>query len=71
MAMNHLNELWMSADSALVEKVARKLCERHGSEIFGAEAVTPDFLDQKWRCFECDARDAIAIVRENDRFTRA
>lgn len=66
MAMNHLNKLWLDAEPALVEKIARKLCERHGREIFGEDALTPYFMEAHWRCFECEARDAIAIVREND-----
>ena len=67
MALNHLNKLWMDAEPKLVELVARKLCARHGAEIFGSEAVTTDFLDQRWRAFDCDARDAIALVRLFDR----
>jgi hypothetical protein len=55
-----------AAEPDLVEAVARKLCARHGGEIFGFEAVTTEFLDQRWRSFECDARDAIALVRGAD-----
>lgn len=66
MAMNHLSRLWMDAEPALVEAVARKLCERHGAEIFGYEAVTAQFLDERWRCFECEARDVISVVRDWD-----
>ncbi len=72
MAMNHLDKIWMDAEPELVEKVARSLCARHGAEIFGAEAVTKEFLDRRWSCFENDARDAIAIVRsENGTIRRA
>lgn len=63
MAMKHTDKLWMNAEPELVEKVARLLCERHGFEIFGHEAITPAFLDDRWRMFECEARDAIAAVR--------
>jgi hypothetical protein len=66
MALNHLSKLWMDADPQLVEKVARRLAARHGAEIFGYEAVTKDFLDMRWRAFECDARDCIAIVKATD-----
>jgi hypothetical protein len=56
----------MSAEPELVEKVARALCARHGSEIFGAEAITPEFVSERWIFFANDAREVIAIVRFND-----
>jgi hypothetical protein len=67
MAMKHIDRLWMDAESDLVKQVARKLCARHGAEIFGHEAVTEKFLDERWMSFECDARDAISCVRSWDR----
>lgn len=74
MAMHHVDlgdgiepRLWLEAENDLVEAVARALCARHGGEIFGHEAVTETFLSDRWRCFECEARDAIAIVRRYDR----
>lgn len=66
MALKHLDKLWMDAPTDLVEQVARKLCERQGTEIFGVEAVTEEFLDDRWICFASDARDAIALVRAYD-----
>lgn len=59
-------DLWLGAENELVEAVARALCERHAYEIWGDEKG-PDFVDDKWRCFECEARDAVAIVRRYDR----
>lgn len=58
------SRLWLDAENDLVEAVARALCSRHGAEIWGPDKVTRDFLDSKWRCFECEARDAVAIIRQ-------
>lgn len=58
--------LWLNAEDELVENVARALCERHTYEIWG-DQKGQDFIDSKWRCFECEARDAIALVRRYDR----
>jgi hypothetical protein len=66
MALNHLSQLWLDAEDDLVEKVARRLAARHGSEIFGFEAVTPEFLNRRWRAYETDARDCIVEVRSYD-----
>lgn len=75
MAMHHcsVNEVgdqieprfWLNAESDLVEKVARHLCARHTYEIWG-DQKGQDFIDSHWRCFECEARDAIALVRRYD-----
>lgn len=67
MAMRHTSNLWMDAEPELVERVARKLCEKHGSEIFGAEAITQNFLNTRWMMFETDARYCIEIIRGFDR----
>jgi hypothetical protein len=66
MALKHFDERWMNAEEDLVEAVAREFCARHGAQIFGYEKVTPEFVDIRWRSYECDARDAIAIVRDYD-----
>lgn len=71
MAINHLSRLWLDAEDDLVEKVARRLAARHGAEIFGFEAVTPEFLDRRWRSYECDARDCIVEVRSYDRHEKS
>lgn len=71
MSLNHISILWMNAEPDLVEAIARKLCKRHGLEIYGDEAVTKDFLDTHWRSFECEARDAISMVREYEANQRA
>jgi len=68
MALNHLDALWTAAERPLIENVARALCARHGSEIFGPEAVTSEFLDDRWIFFSNDAADAIAITRHWDQF---
>ena len=61
------SRLWLEAETELVRQVARALCARHGAEIFGHAAITAEFLDVRERCFEGDARDAIALVRAWDR----
>lgn len=72
MAMRHFthgaidSQLWMDAEEPLIKLVATAICRRHGSEIFGEEAVTPEFLENKWSCFAMEARDAIAIIRQWD-----
>jgi len=66
MAMKHTNSLWMEAEPQLVKQIAREICARHGNEIFGREAVTEQFLEDRWRSFELEARDAIAMVRAFD-----
>lgn len=60
------SQLWLNAENDLIEAIARAMCGRHGAQIFGYEAVTEEFLNNRWRCFECEARDAIAITRRYD-----
>lgn len=73
MVMRHFDKdnidskLWLNAENELIEAVARTFCARHGAEIFGYEAVTEQFLNDRWRCFEMEVRDAIAIIRKYDR----
>ena len=66
MALNHLSKLWLEAEDELVDLVAKELCERHGSEIYGAEAVDAHFIERRKICFMNDARSCIAIVRAYD-----
>lgn len=64
---NISSELWLNAEQDLVEAIARRLAVRHGEEIYGYERVTKEFVDDRWRCYELEARDAIALVRQYDR----
>ena len=64
MAMKHFMGLWMDAQPDLVDAVARALCRRHCDEIYGE--CSERMLDRRMRMFECEARDAIALVRQYD-----
>lgn len=72
---------WCHAPDELIEAIARKLCSRHASEMFGLDTdgyLDPfdpevkriitgrELVDRRWRMFEMEARDAIACVRVYD-----
>lgn len=57
---------WLEAPEELVEQIARKFCERHAYEIWGTELKERGNLENRWRCFEMEARDAVSLVREWD-----